>query len=87
MKLVGETNASLMGKSRRVKTSDFKKKDIHLKCGKCGDEYIESELTLKKYDNAKFMCFPCREKKRTDDKKELNETLIALAKRKANPRK
>lgn len=64
MKVVGETNYSLLGKAGKGFTAKrraaYKKQDIAKICQACGCEYKTSEKQCKKYRNASVMCYPCR---------------------------
>ncbi len=78
MKIVGETNFSLMGKAIKAPKS-MKKKSNKIICV-CGVIYFESENNLKHYPLNSTHCTKCRIKKIAQDKREVNQAIIAVTK-------
>ena len=56
---------------------------ILVECASCKKEHLVSQGKLHKYyKNSKWTCYDCFQKKKAEDKKEMNQALINLARRK-----
>lgn len=59
------------------------KRKVGVTCVECKKEKIVNEATMYKFfKNKDYRCYDCNTKKRAQDKKEMNEALINLARRK-----
>ena len=65
----------------------MKRQRIAVKCVDCGsDELVKEGVFYKFYKEKPFRCFGCGTKKREQDKIEMNQALINLAKNKKGRR-
>ena len=87
MRKVGEINLnqipSTTGKTDRMyyrKKMREKARNVHITCTNdgCENEEVVSVNLIRSIGTNQFVCWPCKQK----GKKEMNEALIALAKRK-----
>lgn len=79
MRKVGEAGFSRVPTMH--KTRDYfiaNKKHTKVTCKKCGLETFQSLGQIRKFHTLGFMCFTCRK----EDKDELKQAILALAKRK-----
>ena len=79
MKMVGETNYSLMSVDKRKTNSHgYFTMNIARRCD-CGTEFFTSEHRAKKYKDV--YCFECKMAKVEVDRKELKAAILNLAKK------
>ena len=93
MRKIGEQNLAVCirssGEQRYIMSrwKSMARKRIAVKCVDCGsDELVKEGVFYKFYKEKPFRCFGCGTKKREQDKIEMNQALINLAKNKKGRR-
>ena len=70
-------------KEEFLQTWKVAREKILVECANCKKEHLVSQGKLHKYyKNSQWTCYDCFQKKKAEDKKEMNQALINLAKSK-----